>query len=158
ATHSRPVRVHRCILDLVVQIDVPGRIATRMRQIATPRIEVVVGDLVCIAGAAIGTGHHGQGTACDATAQADLHRIGVGLHEAGVGHGVAGGHLVGADARLCHRTGCHRGCERVLLLVVVARGDVHADVARGTAEGIATEAGGVGDAGVHGGVAEAGLV
>ncbi|KAG0751830.1 hypothetical protein G6F24_013998 [Rhizopus arrhizus] len=129
-----------------------------MRQCAVPRIQVVIGHLVGIAGAAIGAGAVAQGQATDAAAHAHLYGVGVGLHEAGVADGVAGGDLVGADAGLGNGRGRHRGGQRVLLLVVVARRDVHADVARGTAEGIAAKRGRIGDASVLGDVAEPGLV
>ncbi|KAG1467873.1 hypothetical protein G6F57_012827 [Rhizopus arrhizus] len=158
AAHPRPVGVHRGVLDLVVQVDVAGAVATRMRQCAVPRIQVVIGHLVGIAGAAIGAGAVAQGQATDAAAHAHLYGVGVGLHEAGVADGVAGGDLVGADAGLGNGRGRHRGGQRVLLLVVVARRDVHADVARGTAEGIAAKRGRIGDASVLGDVAEPGLV
>src|SRR5690606_2993240 len=50
------------------------------------------------------------------------------------------------------------GRQRVLLLVVVARGHVGADVATGVAEGVVADGGSVGDAVVEGGVVGTALV
>src|SRR5690606_19096730 len=97
----------------------------------------------------LSTGSAAVGIAGDLTSHVD----GIGVQDiiviAVIADFVARGHLVGADARGGIGTGGYRGGKSVLLLVVVARGHVHADVAGRVGEGIAADAGGVGHAVVH---------